>query len=58
LELVEVEGQSYAEAAAQLGVSGSNMKMIMLRARQRLVAALRRSLGLEDDAVQACRRSA
>jgi RNA polymerase sigma factor (sigma-70 family) len=58
LELVEVEGQSYAQAAAALGVSGSNMKMIMLRARQRLVAALRRSLGLEEDSVQACRRSA
>ena len=49
LELVEVEGRSYAEAAAELGVGGSNMKMIMLRARQRLVLALRVSLGLEQD---------
>ncbi|MBM3990686.1 MAG: RNA polymerase sigma factor [Planctomycetes bacterium] len=47
LELVELEGRSYAEAAAELGVGGSNMKMIMLRARQRLCAALRLSLGLQ-----------
>jgi len=57
LELVEVEGRSYAEAAAELRVGGSNMKMIMLRARQRLCAALRVSLGLEQD-LQPMRRSA
>lgn len=57
LELVEVEGRTYAEAAAELGVGGSNMKMIMLRARQRLVVALRVSLGLEQD-LRSVRRSA
>lgn len=57
LELVEIEGRSYAQAAAELGVGGSNMKMIMLRARQRLCAALRVSLGLGQD-LQPARRSA
>jgi RNA polymerase sigma-70 factor (ECF subfamily) len=36
LHLVEIEGCSYAEAGAALGVGPSNMKMIMLRARRRL----------------------
>ena len=57
LELVELEGRSYAEAAAELGVGGSNMTLSMLRARQRLCTALRVSLGL-DPALQAVRRSA
>jgi len=57
LELVELEGRSYAETAAELGVGGSNMKMIMLRARQRLCTALRLSLGLEP-ALQRVRESA
>lgn len=41
LDLVEVRGCSYAEAAAELGVGASNMKMIMLRARRRLLKQLR-----------------
>lgn len=45
LELVEVEGRSYAETCRILSVSSSNMKMIMLRARRRLQAHLARSLG-------------
>jgi RNA polymerase sigma-70 factor (ECF subfamily) len=45
LELVEVEGHSYAETCRILSVSPSNMKMIMLRARRRLQAHLVRSLG-------------
>jgi RNA polymerase sigma factor (sigma-70 family) len=45
LELVEVEGRSYAETCGILSVSPSNMKMIMLRARRRLQAHLARSLG-------------
>jgi len=45
LELVEVHGHSYAETCALLGVSTSNMKMIMLRARRRLQTHLARSLG-------------
>ena len=45
LELVEVEGHSYAETCSILSVSPSNMKMIMLRARRRLQAHLARSLG-------------
>ena len=45
LELVEVEGHSYAETCRILGVSTSNMKMIMLRARRRLQAHLARTLG-------------
>lgn len=44
LELVEVHGLSYAEAGARLGVGPSNMKMIMFRARQRLVMRMQRSL--------------
>lgn len=45
LTLVEVEGLSYAEAAARLAVGSSNMKMIMFRARQRLLAHMDRSMG-------------
>jgi RNA polymerase sigma-70 factor (ECF subfamily) len=44
LELVEVEGLTYAEAAANLRVGPSNMKMIVLRARRRLMAMLERAL--------------
>lgn len=36
LELVEVEGLGYADAAEVLGVRAPNMKMIVFRARQRL----------------------
>lgn len=45
LELVELEGRSYAETCRILSVSPSNMKMIMLRARRRLQAHLAHSLG-------------
>lgn len=38
LELVEVEGKTYAEAGALLRVGRSNMKMIMFRARKRIRA--------------------
>lgn len=49
LELVELEGRTYAEAAQELGVGSSNMKMIMLRARRRLAAHLRGALGLAPE---------
>lgn len=41
LELVELEGRSYAEAGEQLGVRHSNMKMIVFRARKRIAAQMR-----------------
>lgn len=40
LDLIEVQGLSYAEAGARLGVGLSNMKMIMFRARKRIRAAI------------------
>ena len=40
LELVEVEGLAYVDAAEELGVRPSNMKMIVFRARRRLVQRL------------------
>jgi RNA polymerase sigma-70 factor (ECF subfamily) len=46
LELVEVDGRTYAEAALVLGVGSSNMKMIMLRARRRLQKHMRLAMGL------------
>jgi RNA polymerase sigma factor (sigma-70 family) len=52
LELVEVEGRTYAETCRLLSVSPSNMKMIMLRARRRLQAHLARSLGDRRAAAQ------
>lgn len=49
LHLVEVEGLSYQEAGAVLGVGRSNMKMIVFRSRRRIARrmreALNRSLG-------------
>jgi RNA polymerase sigma-70 factor, ECF subfamily len=48
LHLVEVDGLSYSEACQRLRVSSSNMKMIMLRARRRLVSGMRRGMELED----------
>lgn len=36
LQMIEVEGLSYAEAGAQLRVGTSNMKMIMFRSRRRI----------------------
>lgn len=44
LELVEVEGRTYADAAGVLGVGSSNMKMIMLRARRRLQQHMRQAM--------------
>ena len=44
LRLVEVDGLTYAETCQRLGVSMSNMKMIMLRARRRLQDRMRASL--------------
>ncbi len=46
LDLVEVEGKTYAEAGAILAVGPSNMKMIMFRARRRLFGHLRRTLAM------------
>lgn len=48
LHMVEVEGVGYAEVGRRLGVGRSNTKMIVFRARQRLRAALQRSLGTAD----------
>jgi RNA polymerase sigma factor (sigma-70 family) len=45
LELVEVQGLSYADAGARLQVGLSNMKMIMFRARRRLRARIGTALG-------------
>ncbi len=45
LALVEIERLSYADAGARLSVGASNMKMIMFRARQRLLARMDRSMG-------------
>ncbi|MDF1797788.1 MAG: sigma-70 family RNA polymerase sigma factor [Planctomycetota bacterium] len=46
MDLVEVEGMSYREAGAVLEVRASNMKMILFRARKRLVNHMRRSMGV------------
>jgi RNA polymerase sigma-70 factor, ECF subfamily len=46
LELVELQGLSYAQAGARLRVGNSNMKMIMFRARRRLRARI--GAALED----------
>lgn len=40
LELIEVQGLSYAEAGGHLGVGLSNMKMIMFRSRRRIRAMM------------------
>jgi RNA polymerase sigma-70 factor (ECF subfamily) len=53
LELVEVDGLSYAEAGARLRVGSSNMKMIMLRARRRLAARMRAAMGGAQDGARA-----
>jgi RNA polymerase sigma-70 factor (ECF subfamily) len=44
LELVELNGQSYADAGPLLGVPTENMKMIVFRARRRLVQDAARAL--------------
>jgi len=53
LELVEVHGRSYAETGRELGVGPSNMKMIMLRARRRLMNHMFESMGALTAAVAA-----
>lgn len=59
LRLVEVEGLSYLEASARLRVSGSNMKMIMLRSRRRLQKHMRRAMGVsEPEPPAGCRAEA
>ena len=52
LELVEIEGLSYADTGRVLGVGPSNMKMIMLRARRRLHAHMRASLCISRAAMR------
>ena len=49
LDLVEVQGLSYLETGALLGVGPSNMKMIMLRSRRRLQERMRKSMSLERE---------
>jgi RNA polymerase sigma-70 factor, ECF subfamily len=46
LDLIEIHGYSYAEAAAELGVGPSNMKMIVFRARKRIRREIARRLEL------------
>lgn len=46
LELVEVQHLSYTEAAEQLGVRASNMKMIVFRSRKRLFARMHLGLAM------------
>lgn len=52
LELVELEGRSYAETSEILRVGPSNMKMIMLRARRRLIAHMRAAMGGSETQVE------
>jgi RNA polymerase sigma factor (sigma-70 family) len=42
LELVEVQGVSYREAAADLGIKLENLKMVIFRARRKIYRAMRR----------------
>jgi RNA polymerase sigma factor (sigma-70 family) len=49
LDLIEVQGLSYAEAGARLGVGLSNMKMIMFRARRRIRAAIGGTLRAREE---------
>ncbi len=51
LELVEVRQASYAEAARELEVGTSNFKMIVLRARRRLLLRMQKLLGRVEPAV-------
>lgn len=46
MTLVEVDGFTYNAAGERLGVRASNMKMILFRARKRLVNHMRRSMGV------------
>lgn len=50
LHLVEVEGVSYREAAADLGIKLENLKMVIFRARRKIHRAMRRVFdGLTPD---------
>lgn len=50
LHLVEVEGTSYREAAADLGIKLENLKMVIFRARRKIHRAMRRVFdGLSPD---------
>jgi len=51
LDMIEIQGLSYAQAAAELGVGSSNMKMIVFRARKRIRAQI--ALRLESSPVEA-----
>jgi len=46
LELIEVRGLSYQQAAVELGVGPLNMKMIVFRARKRIRAEVGRTLSV------------
>jgi RNA polymerase sigma-70 factor (ECF subfamily) len=56
LHLVEVEGLSYGEAGEILGVGRSNLKMIVFRARKRIVRRMRQAMnaGLFAPLSEAC----
>lgn len=56
MHLVEVEGKSYRDAGKDLGVRQSNMKMILFRARKRLVNHMRWSMGVLPGLVT-CRKA-
>lgn len=49
LELIEVQGLSYAEAGRRLRVGMSNMKMIMFRSRRRIRVLIERQLASRFD---------
>lgn len=53
LELVELDGLSYAQVCEVLNVGHSNMKMIMLRARRRLLQRMALSLGAMSSEAEA-----
>lgn len=47
LEMIEVQGLSYAEAGRRLKVGRSNMKMIMFRSRKRIRTLILRAMLLD-----------
>jgi RNA polymerase sigma factor (sigma-70 family) len=52
LELIEVQGLSYADASARMRVGLSNMKMILFRARHRIRAAIGSTLRAREEKVR------
>ena len=44
LTMVEVEGASYKEAAAELGIRLENLKMVIFRGRRKIFRGLHRTL--------------